>query len=772
MKNPLRKRLLRELKSEIGKYLVIFILLTFTIGFVSGFVVADGSMLTAYEEGFEKYNVEDGNFRTTEKMSDKQRERVEALGVRLYDEFYAQEAVSNGSTLRIYAQRDIVNTVCLMEGKLPQTDSEIAIDRMYADNNSLKVGDQLECEKHTYIISGLVALPDYSCLFEDNNDTMFDAVKFGVAVITPQAFATYGNSELYYEYCWKYLHFPADEKAEKDVSEDLMKQVAGIVSLESFVPRYANQAIQFTGDDMGSDETMMIVLLYIVTAILAFVFGITTNNTIAKEANVIGTLRASGYTKGELIRHYLAMPMFVTIAGAVIGNILGYTVFESVCAGMYYGSYSLPTYVTIWSTQAFWTTTLVPLALMLVINLFILYRKLQLSPLKFLLRDLSRKQQKRTVPLPEAFPFFGRFRIRIMIQNLNSYIILFIGILFANLLLIFGLTLPSTLNDYQNSIQKNLLCNYQYVLKMPLAASDEEHKLESMIQMLYFQSSVETDNADAEKISMFQLKITYPDVKSESVTLYGVEKDGKYVPLDLTDGKVYISSAYAEKYDIGPGDKILLQEEYEGKEYSFTVDGIYPYEGAISIFMDREALNKVFDQDADYFCGYFSDSEITDIDEKYIGSVIDLDALTKISRQLSVSMGSMMYLVDGFAIVMYMILIYLLSKMIIEKNGQSISMVKILGYNDREISRLYVISTTLVVMFCLLISLPIESAIMKNLFRIIMRQSMTGWIPCTIGVAVYAKMLLIGILTYAVVAAFEYRKIRKVPMDAALKNVE
>lgn len=772
MKNPMRKRLLRELKSEIGKYLVIFILLTFTIGFVSGFVVADGSMLTAYEEGFEKYNVEDGNFRTTEKMTDKQRERVKALGVQLYDEFYAQETVSNGSTLRIYAQRDTINTVCLMEGKLPETDSEIAIDRMYADNNSLKVGDQLQCEKHTYTISGLVALPDYSCLFEDNNDTMFDAVKFGVAVITPQAFAAYGNSELYYEYCWKYPQFPADEKAEKDVSEELMKQVAGIVSLESFVPRYANQAIQFTGDDMGSDETMMVVLLYIVTAIMAFVFGITTNNTITKEANVIGTLRASGYTKGELIRHYLAMPMFVTITGAVIGNILGYTVFESVCAGMYYGSYSLPTYETIWSTQAFWTTTLVPLALMFGINLFILYRKLQLSPLKFLRRDLSRKQQKRAVPLPEALPFFGRFRIRIMIQNLSSYIVLFIGILFANLLLIFGLTLPSALNDYQNSIQKNLLCNYQYVLKMPLAASDEEHKLESMIKMLYFQSSVETDNKDAEKISMFQLKTTDPDVKNESVTLYGVEKDGKYVPRDLTDGKVYISSAYAEKYGVKPGDEISLQEEYEGKEYSFTVDGIYPYEGAIAVFMDREALNEVFDQNADYFCGYFSDSEITDIDEKYIGSVIDLDALTKISRQLSVSMGSMMYLVDGFAIAMYMILIYLLSKMIIEKNGQSISMVKILGYNDREISRLYVISTTLVVVFCLLISLPIESAVMKNLFRIIMMQSMTGWIPCTIGAAVYEKMLLIGILTYAVVAAFEYRKIRKVPMGAALKNVE
>ena len=52
-------------------------------------------------------------------------------------------------------------------------------------------------------------------------------------------------------------------------------------------------------------------------------------------------------------------------------------------------------------------------------------------------------------------------------------------------------------------------------------------------------------------------------------------------------------------------------------------------------------------------------------------------------------MGSMMYLLDGFSIVLFMILIYLLSKIIIEKNAQSISMTKILGYSDREISSLY-----------------------------------------------------------------------------------
>ena len=62
MKNPLRKRIFRELKEDFSKYLVIFLFMTLTIGFISGFLVAAGSMKTAYDESFEKYNIEDGHF--------------------------------------------------------------------------------------------------------------------------------------------------------------------------------------------------------------------------------------------------------------------------------------------------------------------------------------------------------------------------------------------------------------------------------------------------------------------------------------------------------------------------------------------------------------------------------------------------------------------------------------------------------------------------------------------------------------------------------------
>lgn len=788
MKNPLNKRLPREFRKDFGKYLVIFLLLVITIGFVSGFLVADGSMIKAYNEGIDKYNTENGHFRTSEKMNDAQIQSIEENGIRIYDNFYLEQDLTNDSTMRIFESRDQVNLACLMEGEFPKAANEIAIDRMYADNNKISIGDTLKSGTQSWKVTGFIALPDYSCLFQNNNDSMFDSVKFGIGVVTSEAFESLDSPLVKYCYAWKYNDEPTTEKEEKEVSDDLMKAINKEVSLEEFVPRYLNQAITFTRDDMGSDRAMMIVFLYIVIAIMAFVFGITISNTIAKESNVIGTLLASGYTRNELIHHYMAMPILVTLIGALIGNILGYTIMKDICAGMYYGSYSLPTYVTVWNAEAFLLTTIIPILLMLLVNYTVLHRKLSLSPLKFLRRDLKRRQQKHTLSLSKRIPFFSRFRLRVIFQNVSNYLLLFLGILFANLLLMFGLLFPAVLDHYQTVLKDNLLCNYQYILQIPINAMDEDHKLESLVNMIYFQHEVETDNPDAEKFSAYSLKTTDKEYKEEEILLYGLVDNSRYLPIDfqetVSDKDVskkevasdatpaYISSAYADKYFLDIGDEITLKEAYEDDTYTFSIEGIYDYEGGLTVFLPQNTLNELFDLGSDYFSGYLSDSEITDINQKYIGSMIDLDSLSKISRQLNVSMGSMMYLLDGFSIVLFMILIYLLSKIIIEKNAQSISMTKILGYSDREISSLYLLSTTIMVVIFLLLSFPIETVLMKALFRGIMISSISGWIPLYIDPVLYVKMFLLGFGTYLLVALIEYRRIKKVPMDQALKNIE
>lgn len=777
MKNPLWKRLPRELKSDFGKYIVIFLFMTLTIGFVSGFLVADDSMLAAYDESFEKYNIEHGNFTLSSRIEDSTISKIEEKGkVHICENFYRDEAVDadldgeTEGTMRIYQERTDMDLVCLMEGKMPAAKDEIAIDRMYADNNSLKVGDKLQIEGKELLVTGLVALSDYSCLFSNNSDMMFDAVKFGVAIMTEEGAEQFGTTHLEYRYSWQYEKEPVDDIQEKEMSEDFLDVLVKYANVTGFIPKYVNQAINFTGEDMGSDKAMMEVLLYILIAIMAFVFAVTTNNTITKEASVIGTLRASGYSRRELLVHYISLPVFVTILASVFGNILGYTVFKGICADMYYGSYSLPTYETRWNADAFVLTTVVPVLIMLGINLVLISRKLRLSPLKFLRHDLSTSKRKKAMRLPNL-KFFNRFRLRIILQNKSSYFTLFVGIFFANVLLLFGMMMVPLLDHYQQVTVESMLAPYQYILNVPEEPDeDEKYTVLGMIQKL-LTPSLETDTESAEKFCMESMKNVVPGKEGESITVYGISDDSAYVSEEMPEDGVLISDGYSEKYKVKAGDTILLKEAYGKQEYELTVKGIFQYPGALSVFMSMGEFREIFGKSDDYFNGYFTKEEITDLDEDLIATTITEDDLTKISRQLDVSMGNMFQLINVFAIVLFALLIYLLTKLIIEKNATAISMVKILGYEDKEIRSLYLTSTTWVVILSILLSLILSTWTIHGIYGYLM-ESFSGWLTLYLEPVVYPEMFAMGMGAYILVAILQFRRIRKIPMDIALKNVE
>lgn len=780
MRNPLWKRLPRELVGDIGKYLVIFLFMTATIGFVSGFLVADESMLEAYDESFEKYRIENGNFTLDSQATEEKLEELEQEGVTIYENFYLDEPVdvdldgTSDGTMRIFKKREEVNLVCLMKGTFPETADEIAIDRMYADNNSLAVGDTITVGGKELKITGLVALSDCSALFSDPGDLMFDSVKFGVSVLTPEGFAAFPDTHMKYCYSWLYEKKPADDTEEKEMADDFLEVLTAKADISGYLPRYLNQAIRFTGDDMGGDKAMVEVLLYILIAIMAFVFAVTTNNTIQKEAAVIGTLRASGYTRRELLLHYISLPILVTILAAVIGNILGYTVFKGIVADMYYGSYSLPTYETRWNAEAFCLTTLVPFVIMAIINVVLIRGKLKISPLRFLRKDLGSTRRSKAVRLPN-FKFFNRFRIRILIQNRASYLTLFIGIVFANILLLFGMMMSPLLSHYQEETINNMLAKYQYILSVPDELDVEENSLLGMVQKLLM-PSLETENENAEKFCMESLKMI-PEKEGkdgESITIYGIEPDSKYVEADfsgLSENGVLLSDGFQQKYGIKTGDTISLKEPYGSKTYEFQVGGFYDYPGALAFFMPAESFQSLFDKKEAYFNGYFSDEELTDLDDDYVTTTITQDDLTKVSRQLDVSMGEMFQLFNVFSLILFALLIYLLTKLIIEKNASSISMVKILGYKNREIVSLYLVSTTWVVIFSVLASFFFATELIKEIY-IFMMSEYSGWLTLYIEPSIYGKMFALGMLVYALVAVLQFRSIKKIPMDEALKNVE
>lgn len=744
IKNPLHKRIRRELKQDIGKYLALFLFLTLTIGFVSGFLVAGGSMEGAYDDSFEKYTVEDGHFTLAAEIPDTLQEDLEAEDVQIYPLFYKDFELSDTNSVRLYKPRTEVDRICLMEGSMPETDDEIVIDRLYAENNEIAIGDAMRLDDQTFTVSGLVAFSDYSALFKNNTDMMFNASTFTVACVTDAAFDRLTDDHIKYTYAWVNDDRSLSDTAASDKGDDLKDILAKTGLLTDFVKAGNNQAIVFTGDDIGGDQVMVITMLYIIMAILAFIFGVTTKNTIEREAGTIGTLRASGYSRGELVRHYMVLPSLVTVFSAVVGNVLGYTAFKFAVVAMYYHSYSLPTYVTLWNPRAFVLTTVIPCIIVMVVILLVLCATLKLPPLQFLRHELSVRKTKKVMPL-RHFRFMTRFRLRVIGQNLTAYLTLFLGVLMASFLLFFGLMLSPLLDNFKGEVLDSEMASYQYILKVP----------------------VETSVEDAEKYAVLSLE----NASGEEITVYGISEDSKYFEEAIPDGEVLLSDGYMEKYGVQQGDTVTLTKKYTDDSYDFAVDASYHYPATLALFMNIDDFRETFDKDENYFSGYFSDEKLDDIDDSLVSTIITESDLTTVADQLTDSMGGAFWMMSFFAVIIYLVVIYLLSKQVIEKNVQAISMTKILGYSNGEITNLYNVTTGIVMLVSLLVSLPFSNWFIKVVYYIMM-QSFNGWLTYYIAPWIYPAMVATGAACYAVVYLVQMRRIRKIPLGEALKNME
>ena len=70
--------------------------------------------------------------------------------------------------------------------------------------------------------------------------------------------------------------------------------------------------------------------------------------------------------------------------------------------------------------------------------------------------------------------FMNRFRFRVIAQNKVAYFVLFIGILLASLMMIFGLLMSPLLNHFKTDVLKSNLAEHQYILKAPLPTSTKK----------------------------------------------------------------------------------------------------------------------------------------------------------------------------------------------------------------------------------------------------------------------------------------------------------
>ncbi|MBQ9043999.1 MAG: ABC transporter permease [Eggerthellaceae bacterium] len=811
MSSPLRKRLPRELKNNIGKYLGMFLLLTLAIAFTSGFLVAASSIELIGTSMRETYNTEDGHFATTFEAGEDSIKAVEALGCTVVEQFYYDaplsfEGAADGTQARTFVNRGETNQAVYCEGRAPEADDEIALDRVFCQNNDLSVGDAVQLAGRDMRIVGIMTLSDYSCLFQNNSSFIFNALSFTTAQVTQEAYDKIDQGSVIYSYAF-FLDdrsMPLTERTslEKDMVEALTDE-GEIVT--DFVDYESNQAMAYALDDISGDQMMWQILLGMLIVIMAFVFVVLTDATIEAESAVIGTLLASGWRKRELIAHYMTLPAIVGFAGAILGNVIGYTLLVLPMQGLYYNSYGFPPYHTTFNPGVLVSTTIVPLVLLLVITFVGLVRRMKATPLQFLRREITHRSKRSSMQLPERLRFVTRFRLRVFVRNLSHFATLFFGIMFGSLLLLFGLAMMPLMNHYAEESAKGVPAEHLYVLKTPMeidvtdeqreeyAAAEELMLTEDLSDIdpahlltLYLRASRvdEDDNvantlensdeaiAQAEKFAMASLETPrrFGDIPEE-ISVYGIQPGSRYwSDIPVEDGKACVGLGAQQKCDIKLGEARTFTDKYTGDTYDITFDEVVGNTTTMSVYMTIDDFNRLLDNDDDYFSGYASDMPLA-LNGRYVATEITPDQMRAVAVQMQDSMGTMAQSLLYAVVPLFLILIYLLTKTVIDRSARSISYMKVFGYHDREISKLYIRSITLTVLVSLVVCLPIIVGVIDVLVQLMMSRY-SGNLEIWIAPQTYVIEVLIGAATYAVVALLHMRRIRRVPLALAMKVQE
>jgi putative ABC transport system permease protein len=739
--NPLNKRLKREFKDNLGRYLAIAIMFISTIAIISAFLVVASSVKNVIENNKKINLIEDGQFTLNSELTDSAENSITSLGVRVYKNYYVDMEYGDKTTLRIYTNREEVNLAVIMEGKLPEASDEIAIDRLFAKSNEIYIGDRI----NGFEITGFVALADYSALFENNNDILLNTHYFGVGVVTREGFEALEKSkEVVYNYAYRSEKSDLSAKESYDLSNEIVtvlhEKGAEVTDL---ITSYNNQSISFVSNDMGSDVPMMKVLLYIILAIMAFVFAVLIKHTIESEAVIIGTLLASGYTKNEILLHYMSLPIIVTMTSALIGNILGYTVMIEPFKGLYYNSYSLPPCEISINLEALLLTTILPVLMIIVINYFTLRKQLSISPLRFLRRDLKKVTKSGAIRLPN-FSFLTRFRIRVILQNKSSYAVLFIGIFMASFLLLFALCLIPVINHYVDTIDDTMLAKYQYILKAPIEA-------EKGAKTTFASLAVYNKSAD----------------KDMEVSFYGIDKLDSY---SLNSKDIYFSNSLLKKLGTTTEEKMRFFNKYSEKSYIVKGTEEINYTAGFAVIMSRERLNEILGYPTDYFNGYLSDERL-DIDEAFVAKIITAEDMTKLGEQMMSSFGGIIAPIVSAAVMIYLVLMYILTKLAIEKNALCISFMKVFGYEDKQIRKVYLHAGTFTVIASLIICLPLEGIAAKASILAAMNKT-SGYIEPYIPKHIYLIIVAVGLASYFIINTFHVIRVSKIDMVEALKNQE
>ncbi|MBQ5317063.1 MAG: ABC transporter permease [Oscillospiraceae bacterium] len=184
MNRVLRKRLLRDLRANLGRYAALVLLIVMGIFLVLSIVVSSDVIIIGTERQIAVNMVEDGQFSVFLPLSDEELDIVSDGGVTVESMFSFDLDMDNGRKVRMFRNRQSIDLIQLDEGRLAERSGEAVIEKRFSEENSISVGDTVKAGGYDFVITGIGTSPDYDNMLANFADTAVQSEIFGLIFVS------------------------------------------------------------------------------------------------------------------------------------------------------------------------------------------------------------------------------------------------------------------------------------------------------------------------------------------------------------------------------------------------------------------------------------------------------------------------------------------------------------------------------------------------------------------------------------------------------------
>ncbi|WP_243298746.1 ABC transporter permease [Bacillus litorisediminis] len=717
------------------------------------------SLDKSYQQFKNDFIQEDFHFIAANQIEESQVDRLkEEFSIQLEERSFTDVSLEGEETLRVLTVSKEVNLPYVSDGLLPETKNEIALSEKFAETLNVKVGDSIRIKGNSYTISGLIFLPDYVYPIENETNLLSIPGSFGVGVMTEEGMSALGLPLI--------TQYMGVTEQNSDLTE-LKQEMNQVVPVLKWVNASENPGISTFETEVEGSKSFSTVLPLFITLLAIMMVTLLVTKQIEWERKQIGTLKALGFSKGELVNAYISLPLLVGLTGTVLGSIAGWLLSAPIQA-LYTDYYHIPSLTTVGNPLIFVWAIAVPVFLILIISGIAIHRKVSSDPLTLMHgAAIGELKHYRTVGsrfVSRFSNFQTKYRVRAMLRSKSRMFYMLIGSIFSSVTLLFGFLSMNSLDTlftdtYQNVNKYNYAVHYNSIQTEQDATGGDPFAL--------IQAEIGTINVNDKKKA----------VADQTVTLYGVDPEVTLVDLSvgensgnisaaLKDG-VIINQVIAYTHDLHLGDEITLISSTNGEEMTFQINGIVDSYTGASLYTDIAILNEMAGFPEHSYTGIWTMEEPKDQSEIFM-----MEDKSKIVDSFESLIGPSRFsilITAGIAIFIGVLIMSLLTNMILEENTYTISMLKVLGYENKAIAKMVLNLYTAVVIVGYLLSIPLSLAAMESIVKYLAGETSFA-LPVELSPISLIAGLLIMLVTYQLSLFVSKRKVAKISLQEVMKR--